>query len=926
MRACVWRFVMPSPSFFFFPWPHARTIFFSAETDFPFPLAIALFLSCCCCFVRFKEPAVLCETKRRGIPSTASRMTTAATEPAGLAAPAASGSSSGARHSAAAPLLHTPIQLCTYAQPRPSQHTATYELCNASARTTRHSHVAVGDVVRLSSRGALGSVRRRRGLVALLEQGTAIVLMDLQTQTPVHTHTLAPSDHVCTPPLVVERSLYVPAKQPVRTTYVGVQATSEHTEVRAYTEMLDSRGKHVPAHAPGSADSNGSRNGASSGVGMDMGHQTVGTVPGTLCALYALGNGQLLATRKDGAVLLLADPIAAQSVRVLATYDSGNVLLHHVCLLDSNDARTLLPHEHDAARPLLGALALAASASPTSTDVLVHIVGVHTDSLYAQTCMLPAEQDIMSCALEPHGRLHVLTSGQKLLSARFHAVDARLVIDEPSVLQLPPVDDASLVCLSASHLLAVVLRTEHGRTRASALLWDMDLDAVVATVEWSLALSGPARISATRAMDDYVLVQVDPYASSESKCSVVALPVSVPTTGLLRHALGAAARTAPWLVSPETSSVRSPDLCSAHASGSPRARALLDRLQGLPTHDAAARAKALDAHVLAWLEAESDALREATQTKAGRKAPKVPLDAALVQQVMDMALPALPGTSASALASSGTSMQTGRVSSRSAVALPYAREAVRYFVERGAVSTSLLPDLVPRARLTHDWSLVFLLLRHVPDMSEAQALTFLHDALRAAADSDPQAPAIPRVLQHILLPPAFSKPALRVALRTHITDDADVLILLDILNTWIDLHMASAWDSSSVHRMKDEVRTLPLSSATAASKPSLSYRTGGVQPARFDACLSFMEDLIDTFFPQWLGATAMHPFLRECTRSLSTHAHTLQMVSRLRAPLEGLISSAQQAESGDDAQRSRRLALHEASLLVPAYSKEVLDV
>ena len=210
----------PPPLFFFFLGPtHGRSSF-SAETDFPFPLAIALFLSCCCCFVRFKEPAVLCETKRRGIPSTASRMTTAATEPAGLAAPAASGSSSGARHSAAAPLLHTPIQLCTYAQPRPSQHTATYELCNASARTTRHSHVAVGDVVRLSSRGALGSVRRRRGLVALLEQGTAIVLMDLQTQTPVHTHTLAPSDHVCTPPLVVERSLYVPAKQPVRTTYV----------------------------------------------------------------------------------------------------------------------------------------------------------------------------------------------------------------------------------------------------------------------------------------------------------------------------------------------------------------------------------------------------------------------------------------------------------------------------------------------------------------------------------------------------------------------------------------------------------------------------------------------------------------------------------------------------------------------------------
>ena len=82
----------------------------------------------------------------------------------------------------------------------------------------RRSHIAVGDVVRLSSRGSL---RRRRGLVVVLEQGVEVALVDMHTQTPVHTYTIAPSDRVCTPPLVVERSMPT-TKQLVRTTYWGV--------------------------------------------------------------------------------------------------------------------------------------------------------------------------------------------------------------------------------------------------------------------------------------------------------------------------------------------------------------------------------------------------------------------------------------------------------------------------------------------------------------------------------------------------------------------------------------------------------------------------------------------------------------------------------------------------------------------------------
>lgn len=730
------------------------------------------------------------------------------------------------RSGSAAPLLSTPIQLCTYSIPR-TEHT--YHLCSTSSSTTRRSHVAVGDVVRLSSRGSL---RRRRGLVVVLEQGVEVALVDMQTQTPVHTYTLAPSDRVCTPPLVVERSMPT-TKQLVRTTYLGV-LQDDHTQVRAFTESLDSRGKHIPgaeAHAPFTWD-----------------------VPGALTGLYALGNGQLLAAA-HGALHLVSDPLAG--AQVLATHANLPTDLHDIQVWDADGTA--------------GVVAMAATSDEGAHMYMLRVEGASFRSL---ECSLPLTDAVVSCALEQHGSFAVLTRHSVLHTVSWHVDDDRLVLDEPHEVALRPLDEARLVYVSPSHLLMVVaVPSDAERTRASTLLWDTDVDAVLAVTEWST--QGPPHISTTRAMDGYVFVQLDPKTSRSSKCTVAALPVSVPATGLLLHALGASSRTTPWLAAaPPELMGRAPDLLAA--------------LSSLP-QDALSRAAAVDAQVRSWLDAQSEALREASHTKAGRKAPKVPLDAAVVTHLLDAALPPL-----------GTETRV------------YARDTVRYLVENGAVSTSLMPDLVLRARQTGDWSLAFLLLRHVPDMSESHAVLLLRDALQAARRHEDEAPAFPRVLQHVLLPPAFSKPALRVALRTHLQHDDDALLLLDVLRLWIDLHMSSPWDP--VPRTPDMQRAVPSS--------SLTYRTGSVQPPSLDACISFMEDLLDTFFPQWLSAPAMHPILREWTRTLHTHTHMLQLLSRLKAPL----ASVAQARTPEHDPRSRRLALHEASLLVPTYSVETLDM
>ena len=104
----------------------------------------------------------------------------------------------------------------------------------------------------------------------------------------------------------------------------------------------------------------------------------------------------------------------------------------------------------------------------------------------------------------------------------------------------------------------------------------------------------------------------------------------------------------------------------------------------------------------------------------------------------------------------------------------------------------------------------------------------------------------------------------------------------------------------------------------------LVYRVGDARPPALGAVASFAEDVLDTFFPQLLAAPRTHAFLGEFTRVLSQHVATMQALGRLRAPLGVFASGPEPRDTRDT--RSKRLALHEASLLVPSYSVETLDV
>ncbi|PKI84441.1 hypothetical protein MVES1_001590 [Malassezia vespertilionis] len=786
---------------------------------------------------------------------------------------------------AAAPLVQTPIQLSGHSLPR---NTSTTVLCTSHSTNARRSYVAIGDVVRAS---ATSGVRRRRGLAASIEQGVAVVLMDVNTQMPMHTYTLRPSDHITSPPLVVERALHAAGdKKLVRTTYLGAQDASG-TVLWVLTESLDMRGKRIAELDP---------------------EKAVHSVAGApLEALFSLRSGDLLAVRADGTVVLLAEPLSSQSL-VKYTAEIGSFLPRmrlDTQMLDAPFAKALLHHAPNAAS-MLGALLLVSAPQTKDAQLSVRALAVHAEApflrAYDSAPLFPSvpASKVISSSVHPSGALCALSKSGELCTANLSLEHNALDALDPHTVALPALRGAAksavrALLLSPSHLLLLTVPSgdvQSAKERAAALIWDVDLDTILTRVEWSLGNTpgkhGQLCVTAVPATDSHVLVQVDSGTSTDAmRSSILALPVSVPTTGLLRHALGTAAQTSAWLA-PDATFSTDAVLEPSHAS-------FLRTLESLAEEE---RARTLEATFPTWRKEESARLRSAEHVKASRKTPKPVLENAFVARLLAIALPH---------ASSGKSTLE-------------APNTLRYLLERNAVSSTMMrgpkehDSLLARVRATNDWSILYLLLRHVPDLAEMHAITILHDVL--AQQNDPAAPTIARVLQHILAPPKFAKPALRMALRTQIRSNEHVLILLDIVRRWLDAVLSGPLDRQ-LGLQKDGMCTVPHT--------QIQYSSGDVHAPELETLVSFAEDLLDTYFPQLLASTSTHAFLAECTKAVAQHTQQLQSIARLQGPLDAFLHAEKSKEGKGKRKaegKSKRLALHEASLLVPPYSVETLDV
>lgn len=725
-----------------------------------------------------------------------------------------------------APLVQTPIQLATYNRPR-----AAAQLSTNAYQDIHGAHVAVGDVVRAPG------VRDRQDLIVTVEQGAAVVLVDLQSQSPLQTHTLAPSDRVTAPPLVVERRTPVGFE---RVTFIAMASGSGSSPtLDVHVSRLDSRGRHV-----------------------DEDKSTV-VLPAEAIALFAGPGTEIIALTREEALVV----------------DSGiahRVPLAHrtrldTCVLDAAGARALLAKADGARLP-----DIAAAICIISQDDALH---AHVIALYERGERAAVFGGVIDGLPRPsacsvHGTHICVLDESDLVSASLavHATSARALDVRRAHLgaQYRP---SGMLLVTGSHLLLVAFLGEsHGKERVAALVWDVDYDTVLAQVEWTLSMGhGTPQVSVARAGAEQVALQIDTLGD-KGRSSVLVLPLSVPTTGLLRHALGTAAQTNAWF-----------DTKLPTDFLSPPEQQLLDTLTDAP--DGAA----VDERFSAWVSQETERIRALV---GGRKA-RPELGPAFVAQVLDLALPSTN-------------------SSR------YARETVRYLVERGAVSASMRSPtgetLVRRIIDTRDWTALLLVLRHVPDIAEAHAIAILRDAF-----VDEAAPPLARVLTHVLAPPTFSKPQMRLALRQNISSETQVLVLLDILRSWLDTLLAEPLQGERTKGGAEE-ETVEVGSM------GITYTAAQVTPPPLNAVISFAEDLLDTYFPQLLAMPSCHAYIEDTLRMISQHVSALQTLARLQGPLDAFAHHAEASKHDRRDSRSRRLALYEASLVVPPYSVDQLEV
>lgn len=190
---------------------------------------------------------------------------------------------------------------------------------------------------------------------------------------------------------------------------------------------------------------------------------------------------------------------------------------------------------------------------------------------------------------------------------------------------------AALLALTPAHVLIVGIPSSDSfsaKDRAVALLWDIQLEAVLSQSDWALpnslgtsANGSLPTFTLTRVGGSQALVLVDPPAQVQdgrAKSSVLALPFSVPEQSVLRHAMGKGALTARWLRSAVEPSASGPSSTQSKAAETQQLdgsqRKLLSRLQELvPTNEKEASvieaAAAMDAAFAAWVDEETGRLR-----------------------------------------------------------------------------------------------------------------------------------------------------------------------------------------------------------------------------------------------------------------------------------------------------------------------------
>ncbi|KLO08508.1 hypothetical protein SCHPADRAFT_1000874 [Schizopora paradoxa] len=412
----------------------------------------------------------------------------------------------------------------------------------------------------------------------------------------------------------------------------------------------------------------------------------------------------------------------------------------------------------------------------------------------------------------------------------------------------------SALSLGSSFVL-VAGETDSDAPEIALLLWDIQYGILLS--QQTLPIPSPVDVD-DAANTPYVPLQLVPATTTQAlllispsvfpkaapsktklKFSVLVVPYSVPPSSTIACALGKGSTGLRWLVSGKT-----------HREPDSKVEAMLQGVQNAIEEEKPAEA---DAVFFGWISAES------ARRKQKGKQPQGQVDDENMDNVD--------------ISSAFTHSVTSRLVQSSLPVdakprTPYSPKILRYLLERGLVSNSMLNcGLLPALCLRSDWESIRMCFSHVGNLPELDLMRTLQVALKSGSppsddamsvDKSPSEPqttiSTSTFLAGCMVYP-YSPSPLRTALRTIFSEGEDLLTLLRIIVDWLDevvkkdFHLEEDFDT--------EHDASPVKKQHKRSQPHAI-----TEPPPLENIITFLLALLDSTFLTLLQHPPSHPLLR----------------------------------------------------------------
>ncbi|KAF9226831.1 hypothetical protein BS17DRAFT_800784 [Gyrodon lividus] len=394
-----------------------------------------------------------------------------------------------------------------------------------------------------------------------------------------------------------------------------------------------------------------------------------------------------------------------------------------------------------------------------------------------------------------------------------------------------------LSVVSLGSCLVLLAALVDGEQDISLQLWDLRYGVLLASQTMPTPSSLPSpHFSLSVADDHQVLLTLSPSQphhktqGSPSRSSIYVVPVDPRLKSSLATALGKSASTAEWLV-PKTPDAQEPEKYDGETK-------LVSAIEASIRKKKAQRA---DEAFFTWVKSRSP-----DEPTFGHE---------FVKRIVNIILPPEPPTD-----------------------YQYSPRIMRYLLENGFVTSIMLKGkLVTTLRERGDWENLMLTLSTVADVSEDEMMAsakFLIDKKHKYENTmevDALANYVPPLGTYIsaCVSYPFSPVAMRLATRKYLSDAQDLVVILEILESWI--HGGTEQNIEAI-----------LKSMTT----NTDMQSSGVDSPPYPKVITFLQTLLDASFVALLQYQPSYESLRRILAQIEPEIDHIDRMEQLRGVLE----------------------------------------